>query len=97
MARTSDCSLCGTTFDSGEKECPHCGTENATYVDPQIALRTEQSNRATNNGEPYQQRNTSFNQTQPVTKNSEISIGWLIFWIIFFWPGAIIYLILKKS
>lgn len=46
--------------------------------------------------EQVNEKNGEFESTQSASEKKNFSVGWLIFWIIFFWPVAIVYYVTKR-
>lgn len=38
-----------------------------------------------------------YHQRRPVDVGDEINVCWLVFWIVVFWPAAIVYVVMKKT
>ena len=87
MANPLECRSCGYVCHVEDTKCPYCGT-------PTNNGATEK--RTFNINRPEMPRFTSTSR-ETANKDSEINICWLVFWVIVFWPIAIIYVVIKLA
>lgn len=78
------CNSCGGDIHSHEPVCKYCGAENHDYVAPARKESSEDSR--------PQPQNVN---VQPV-RYSGFNVGVFILLLIFFWPAAIIYAIVRS-
>ena len=79
-----ECPNCGYVLNKSDKCCKYCGTKNPNYVEKPVVV----------NNQPAEQ--SSKIQTATIKTDAKISIPLFIVLLIFCWPVAIIYLILKS-
>ena len=83
--QTYECPGCGNIITEGEECCKYCGNANPIYVTPRRSFFT-----------PTPTSDTTANPqaSVPVVPRKKFSGLLFIILLIFFWPGAIIYLII---
>ena len=80
-----ECPNCGYVLNKSEKSCKYCGTKNSNYVEKPAPIIFSQ---------PTQSSDSI--QTSTIKTNSKISVPVLVVLLIFCWPIAIVYLVLKS-
>ena len=83
MAERFECPGCGYSLGPNEKECKYCGTKNPNYKEPALKI--------------LQQTPPAQVQQAPATNQKSFSVVAFILLLIFFWPGAIIYAVVKLA
>ena len=85
MAEFIECPNCGYVLNKEDKVCKYCGTKNPNFVEKTSPI--------------VQQLTQTVNtiQTSTTGTDSKISIPVLVLLLIFCWPVAIIYLVLKSA
>jgi len=90
-----NCNSCGGSLTSSEQTCKYCGAPNPSYVAP-----TAQRRRIFARG--GYRSTTAPSYTPPRTESrstpaAKKSVNWFMFvlLLIFFWPAAIVYLIIR--
>lgn len=92
MSNKIECPNCGYVLNNSEKKCKYCGSLNQNFVavnSPAVAQR--QIIQYNNQNNIPQNRNTV-----PQKKNN-FSILIFVILLIFFWPAALIYVLLKAA
>ena len=79
-----ECPNCGYDLNKGDRECKYCGTKNPHYVEKPAPIFHAQSHTET------------VTTATPAKNDSKISIPIFILLLIFCWPVAIVYLVLKS-
>lgn len=81
-ANNHECPNCGYIWSKNEKNCKYCGTINPTFVTPPTT--------------PTFFSQSTNNDMSTVQNKSNFSVGIFILLLIFCWPAAIVYLIIKN-
>ena len=76
-----ECKGCGNHLHLEQPVCPYCGSRNPDYKEPKTSIKVER---------------VIEKATENVEK-AKLNVCLLIFLIIIFWPGAIIYAIVKLN
>jgi len=82
MTQINECQNCGAELAQTDKRCPYCGTANPNYSVPTPIVST------------YGPASSTSGST--VASQSSFSVGLFIVLLIFFWPAAIVYAIVKS-
>ena len=82
MTQNNECQNCGAEISKTDKRCPYCGTANPNYSVP-AAVVSSFGPSSTSSG------------TTTVPTQSSFSVPLFIVLLIFFWPAAIVYAIVK--
>ena len=80
----NECPNCGYQFSSRDAKCPYCGTANPNYSS---IFNTAKNDSSSDTNSAYKSTVTN-NQ-----KDTKFSLLLFIVLLIFFWPLAIIYLV----
>jgi hypothetical protein len=90
--KMAQCVTCGAGLKPGELRCVKCGTSVEVQPAAPQAFQTPQQPQIVYVQQPPQPQNL------PVDKDEKPkgAIGWLIFWILIFWPAAIVYALTRK-
>ena len=88
----AQCVTCGAGLKPGESRCLKCGTSVEVQPSAPQAFQAPQQPKIVYVQPPPQPQNL------PVDKDDKPkgAVGWLIFWILFFWPAAIAYYLTRK-
>ncbi len=88
----NECPNCGYDWSKNEKYCKYCGTSNPTFVEPKKAptFNFLQPNNTNDSNEEKSNDGNNVSQTK-------FSVVAFIILLIFFWPAAIIYLLLTMK
>ena len=92
MSNKLECPNCGYILNSSEKACKYCGSLNSSFV--KVEDKTVNLNRVVNSINSNFNNNHS-NQSSQTTKKNNFSCLIFGLLLIFFWPAAIVYLIVK--
>lgn len=86
------CPNCGATMTTSDKYCKYCGSANPNYVKP-ASLSSFFSSASSSSSQPSSSRDNSS------IKLDYSKFNWVVFIVlfIFFWPAAIIYLIVNMT
>lgn len=91
----NNCKSCGYTFKASDKVCPYCGSNNPAFKD-QSVVNSAVSN-VVKSFQGYNQNSNNNQNTNENIQKSEFNVCIFIILIILFWPGAIIYAIIKSG
>ena len=80
-----ECPNCGYVLNKSESTCKYCGTKNSNYVEKPAPFVFKRPSQSSDNI-----------QTSTKKSDSKISVGVLVVLLIFCWPVAIVYLVLKS-
>ena len=89
---THECPNCGSILDLKEPTCPYCGAPNPYYEGSAPSKKPKYEPPAPRPQTTVPQQNPQAPVKQPVS----FSVAVFIILLIFFWPAAIIYIIVKS-
>ena len=87
-----ECPNCGYVFSGNDRNCKFCGTPNPDYT-PTYGIKNAISNAAANLG--VSSSNSS--DAAPAREEKKFSLLIFLLLLIFAWPVAIVYAILKAK
>lgn len=87
-----ECRSCGATLAKSDSVCKYCGNNNPNYSRPVSSFFSSSSESSTTSDKTY-------SSSKPSGINSNKNINWVLFvlLLIFFWPAAIVYLLVKAG
>lgn len=89
---THECPNCGSILDLKEPICPYCGAPNPFYDGSTSSKKSSKPEPPAYRPTPVVEKtNYESGTKQPVS----FSVALLIILFIFFWPAAIVYIIVK--
>ena len=91
MANSFECRNCGAALSSNEKYCKYCGSVNPNYVQQKIVSKPAPFLEA------KEEINKAIVSVDAVGKRKNINWVLAIILLIFCWPIAIIYIVVKCS
>ncbi len=91
-----ECKSCGNTLNKKQSHCPYCGSHNPNYA-KEVTYKTFSSYNSNDNYNSNSYNNTQKSSYSSSSDDDGINICILIILIIVFWPGAIIYAIIKSN
>lgn len=92
MSSKLECPNCGYLLNSAEKVCKYCGSLNSGFVEVKQAPKPRELQTVLSHN--YNNNNNS-NNNQQVKKDKDFGCLIFVLLLIFFWPAAIIYLLVK--
>ena len=94
MSSILECPNCGYQLNQAERVCKYCGSPNSSFV----MVPQRESNRQVPsilNQNYSNQSNSNSNNSTNTTQKKDFGCLIFVLLLIFFWPAAIVYLIVK--